>query len=393
MKAYTRIAIVLLLIFTLPCLGAQGIRELAEPVPGVSYGRATKAVHGEVKVVDLYGSWHEMGRQYGYLMKEELEDVNAFVQRIANVSEANEAKAKSMAKQQESQLPYRVLEFMKGAEETSGLTFDELQRVNAVERIGGLPQCSVAIAWGDYAADELVLGRNYDYSKVFSELFDDVAVTIYHPSDGALATATIGYTGEIYAVNAINEKGLFLELNNGKPSANIKSPNKRITGTTMLFNTMFESDELADMELFFNTTNCSSSYIINVADANRGQSFEWCPIGVKNGEDSLPEGLIVSSNYYVNPEWEFPVPTDENSWASISRRNNLINLCESMKGELDAEKMMKIIETDLQDGGAKNELTVYQIVVVPETLQLWVRVIDAPEPKWEAIDLASYLLK
>ncbi len=243
MKTYSKFAIVLLMIFTLPCLWAQGIQELSEPIPNVSFGKGTKDVYGEVKVVDLHGTWYEMGRQYGYLMKEELKEVYNFVEAIAGISEENAANATAITRQQELQTPYRVLEFMKGASETSGLTLGQIQRVNAVERIAGLPQCSVAIAWGPYASSDLVIGRNYDYSDIFSQLFKDVAVTIYHPADGALATATIGYTGEIYAVNAINEKGLFLELNNETPAANIASPNQRITGTTMLFNTMFESDE------------------------------------------------------------------------------------------------------------------------------------------------------
>ncbi|MCR4676604.1 MAG: hypothetical protein K5634_05180 [Sphaerochaetaceae bacterium] len=386
------VLVAVFLIFSIFCLSAEAVKESAGSKKDLAFSYGSKDVYGVVKVVNLYGSWYEMGRQYGALMKEELNEVSSFIEDIASASEQNAQKATSIAKVQEAQTPYRILEFMRGASETSGLTLDQMQRVNAVERIAGLPKCSVAIVWGDYAASDLVIGRNYDYSAVFAQLYKDVAVTVYHPSDGALATATIGYVGEIYAVNALNEKGIFLELNNGKPSASMKSPNARITGTTMLFNTMFESDELSDLELFFNTTNCSSSYIINVADENMAFSFEWCPVGVKHGEQTLPEGLLVSTNYYVNSEWEFPVPDDAKSWNGISRRNNLIKLCEENKGKIDSEKMMKIIETDYKDGGAKNDMTVFQLVVVPETLSLWVRVVNAPEPKWEAINLSEYLI-
>lgn len=95
------------------------------------------------------------------------------------------------------------------------------------------------------------VGRNYDYSEAFALLRDDVAVTVYHPADGSLAVAMVGYVGEIYAVNGLNEKGIFMELNNGKPSADIKSPDTRVTGTTMLFSALFEIDELDDWDLFF----------------------------------------------------------------------------------------------------------------------------------------------
>ncbi len=348
-----------------------------------------KFAKGDIKIVNLKGTWREMGRQYGKLMKDELEDVKAFLDVIIEANEGNTAKKEEIVDKQVTQTPYRINEFFEGAAETSGMTVRELQTINAVERIGGLPKCSVAMVWDDYAESDLVIGRNYDYSDYFSLLKDDIAVTVYHPADGSLATATIGYVGEIYAVNGINEKGIFLELNNGTPSANIKSPNTRITGTTMLFECLFEIDELSDMDIFFNTINCSSSYIINVADENEGQSFEWCPIGVKHGEEDLDDGLLVSTNYYLNPDWLFALPSEDKSWESQTRRNNLIDLCEKDKGKIDEQKMMEIINTSVKDGGAKNELTVYQMVVVPKDRTLWLQITGGSE--WTKIDLKSFL--
>ena len=353
--------------------------------------KATKFKVGPVSVVDLHGTWYEMGRQFGDLMKDELHDIYDFLQTIIAANQGNSDKTDSIVEQQKSQTPYRICEFMKGAAETSGLTYDQIHMINAVERIGGLPHCSVAMAWGDYTDGSLVIGRNYDYADYFSQIADDVAVTVYHPADGALATATIGYVGEIYAVNAINEAGIFLELNNGKPSANIKSPNYRFTGTTMLFDIMFDADDLNDIDLFFNTTNSSSSSIINVADSQKGVSYEWCPIDVKHGESENPEGLLVSTNYFLNPEWDFPVPSDADSWNAISRRENLLKLIEEKKGSVDVSVMQDIIATPFEDGGAMLDLTVYQLIVVPETFELWIRVIDAEDDAWFSVDLASLL--
>ena len=353
--------------------------------------KATKFKVGPVSVVDLHGTWYEMGRQFGDLMKDELHDIYDFLQTIIAANQGNSDKTDSSVEQQKSQTPYRICEFMKGAAETSGLTYDQIHMINAVERIGGLPHCSVAMAWGDYTDGSLVIGRNYDYADYFSQIADDVAITVYHPADGALATATIGYVGEIYAVNAINEAGIFLELNNGKPSANIKSPNYRFTGTTMLFDIMFDADDLNDIDLFFNTTNSSSSSIINVADSQKGVSYEWCPIDVKHGESENPEGLLVSTNYFLNPEWDFPVPSDADSWNAITRRENLLKLLDSKKGSVDVSVMQDIIATPFEDGGAMLDLTVYQLVVVPETFELWIRVIDAEDDAWFSVDLASLL--
>ncbi len=356
---------------------------------GEEFEDGKKVTVGDIKVVNLKGTWREMGRQYGHLMKKELEDINTFLELIIEANEGNTMNAAAIVEIQTAQTPYRISEFFEGASETSGFTVEQLQTINAVERIGGLPKCSVAMAWDDYAKSDLVIGRNYDWSESFELLKDDIAVTVYHPADGALATATMGYVGEIYAVNGLNENGIFLELNNGKPTANIKSPDTRVTGTTMLFECLFEIDELDDMELFFNTTKCSSSYIINVADENQGQSFEWCPIDVKQGGEDLPDGLLVSTNYYVNEDWLFAVPSDENCWSGITRRNNLVELCEKNKGKIDEEKMMEIIDTTVKDGGAKNNLTVYQLVVVPKTKTLWMQITGGSA--WTKIDLDSFL--
>ena len=352
-----------------------------------TFEQGRRAEKGSVKIVDLSGTWFEMGRQYGALMREELNEVFLFVNSVIEYNEGNAHKADEIIKTQAAQTPWRIDQFFKGAAETSGLTVDQLQLVNAVERIGGLPRCSAAVAWGDYAADALIVGRNYDYSDAFALLKDDVVITVYHPADGALATATMGYVGEIYAVNGLNEAGLFLELNNGKPSADIKSPSVRVTGTTMLLEVLFEADTLDDMDLFFDTVNCSSSYIINVADAASARSYEWCPVGVKQG-DGLPEGLLVSTNYYVNPDWLFKTPSDAASWQGLTRRSNLIALCEASKGDITAQRMMRIIETSIEDGGAANELTVYQLVVVPESRTIWMRVIGGSD--WTPVDLGSF---
>ena len=396
---HCRVTIIFLIICVMIALGIMSSAEegvmlpeqvLAAGNPDQVFEQGAKVSMNGLSVVSLHGSWYKMGRQYGALMRDELNEVYLFVESIIEYSFGNAEKVESIISVQTAQTPYRISEFLRGASETSGLTVQQLQAVNAVERIGGLPRCSAAFCWDEYAAGPLVIGRNYDYSDAFALLKDDVAVTVYHPSDDSLAVATIGYVGEIYAVNGFNEKGIFMELNNGRPSANIKSPDSRVTGTTMLFSALFEVDELEDWDLFFNTVNCSSSYIINVADSEGAISYEWCPIGVKHGGTDQPEGLLVSTNYFVNPDWLFAIPSDAASWEGLTRRSNLITLCEASKGQIDDRKMLEIIGTALEDGGAMNELTVFQMVMIPETRMLWLRVIGGAG--WTQIDLSGFLL-
>lgn len=341
-----------------------------------------------ITVLNLCGSWFEMGRQYGELAQRQLREVFDFCNDMIEAKEGNADRAVSIVGVQVEQMPYTIREFFRGAAETSGLTVDQLYVANAVERIAGLPSCSMAAAWGDYAKNGMVVGRNYDYGSIFSKLCNDLLVTVFNPSDGALSTAIIGYAGEIYAVNGMNEAGLFLELNNGKASAPMSSPNDRITGTTLLLDVLFEADSLEFLDRYFNTVLCSSSYVINVLDGNSARSYEWCPIGVKHGEDYNPNGLLVSTNHYNNPDWELEETTDEKSWNSLTRRENLLKLCEKAKGEIDAERMKQIITTPIERGGAAMELTVYQIVAEPSEGILWVKTAESAE--WAEVDLNDY---
>ncbi len=55
----------------------------------------------------------------------------------------NATTANNIVETQTKQPPYRIIQFFEGAAETSGFTVKELQIINAVERIGGLPKCSL----------------------------------------------------------------------------------------------------------------------------------------------------------------------------------------------------------------------------------------------------------
>ena len=160
-----------------------------------TFEQGSKASMNNISVVSLHGTWREMGRQYGMLMQDRLAEVYGFVETIIDYGVGNAEKASSIIAKQTRQTPYRINQFFEGAAETSGPTVEQLQAVNAVEHIGGLPRCSAAFCWGAYTSGQMVIGRNYDYSEAFALLKDDVAVTVYHPADGSLATATIGYVG------------------------------------------------------------------------------------------------------------------------------------------------------------------------------------------------------
>lgn len=101
---------------------------LAAGNPDQVFEQGNKTSMNGLSVVNLHGSWYEMGRQYGALMRDELNEVHLFVESIIEYSYGNAEKAESIISVQTAQTPYRVSEFLRGASETSGLTVRQLRR-------------------------------------------------------------------------------------------------------------------------------------------------------------------------------------------------------------------------------------------------------------------------
>ena len=384
-----KVSLLLVLILLFVSVTASFAEAIVPADADMSFENGIRVQRNGLTIVNLHGSWHDMGRQYGYLLSKELSNVAMLCEQIISDSDMNAEKAESTLRIQHDQMPYTIRSFISGMEETSGLTKYQLECANAVERIAGLPHCSFAAAWDEYAAGDLVIGRNYDYAEEFQLLDHEVVVSVFHPEDGSLAVATIGYAGEIYAVNGMNEAGIFMELNSGIFSSKLKVPDMRITGTTQLFSMLFEADSLPLLDLYFNSSNNSSAYIINAADSNTVRSYEWCTLGVKRGDGSDPDGVFASTNHYLSPDWEFEAPDEAASLQTTARRNGLLALCEANKGRIDVPEMMEIIDTTTDNGGAKNPLTVYQLVVTPVSRTVWMK--TATQTEWTEFDLASFL--
>ena len=390
MRKTTAVISAFIFLLVTPAALAEDAVKVSETVVTTDrYGTShygAREMYGPVTLVNLHGTWQEMGEQYGRLLKDRLIYVNQFIEKKMETADKDLAAA-IVATQSENALSH-INDFYRGAAKGSGLSVPEIQKINCLERLPGMLQCSAAIAWDEYTNGDLIIGRNYDYGSSFHDIADDIAVTIYHPADGSLPVATIGYVGEIYAVNAMNPTGLFLEYNNGTPTTgSIKAP-PSFTGTSSLFDIMFRARAIGDLDRFFNTVRASSGCIINAADATDARSYEWTYAETKRGDVGNTESLIVSSNYFLNPDWSYPVPEDEKSWMGKTRRDGLLALCRAQKGNIDVEAMKRIITTEMKDGGAANTFTVYQIVTVPRTQEMWIRVVDRGD--FVKIDLTKY---
>lgn len=342
---------------------------------------------GGIRIVNLSGSWYEMGRQYGNLVRPQLEHVLAFLLEKADTPKKLEDVG-LIAERLYGHYPQVLRDFFRGAAETSGLTEKQLHMVNAVEYAEPAFMCSALAAWGDYSQGPLVYGRNYD-AMSYLPIKDDLLITVFHP-EGMLSALTVGYAGEIYCVNGYNERDLFLELNNGMPSAGFDIRYDLQASTTELLMLLFRAENMQDVDSFFRQTQSFSSIIIGVADKQEARSYEWCTAGVQRADGESPCGTMMQTNHYVHPAWPFPVPDDEKSWFTLTRRCNISALAERYKGQIDAERMCCIMQTPIAEGGPMfTPFTLYQLVVVPEEHKLMMRITEGAD--WTEIDLREYL--
>lgn len=132
-------------------------------------GRAERTVSGTYWVLDLAGSWLEMGRQYGGLMGPELRRFHAEITRDVIARGISEEDQKSTATEAVSQYSSQLQELLLGISQTSGLSYDQTLVLNAGMMLltnavlGGEPPsaCSGIAVWDGYTRDgTLIFGRN-----------------------------------------------------------------------------------------------------------------------------------------------------------------------------------------------------------------------------------------
>lgn len=345
-----------------------------------------KSDAGGIDVISLYGSWHQMGCRYGELAGEKMLDVLDYIdRRLAGRKEKSDSAA-DIAESLYSASPEYIRDFLGGVSETSGISLERVKLCNAVEYVEETFLCSFMAAWGPCSGGKLVAGRNYD-ALSYGEIGRDIIVTVFHPDDG-IAVAIVGYAGELYCVNGFSANGFFLELNNGMPSAGRDIHWDLCPSTSRTLELLFKAETMEDVESFFGTTRSFASFIIGVCNSEEARTYEWCYDGVKRGDDADSGCLVVSTNHYVNREWDYAVPTDGTSWNSISRRSNLLGLARLHSGAMDAETMKKIMSVPLEDGGSFHDFTRYQIVAVPADYKLHIHVPCVG--RWSEIDLKRF---
>lgn len=357
-------------------------------------GKLYKA--GNISVLQLSGSYKEMGRQYGGLLKDEIQEFYIIVidEHYIKDKGLKYEELKGISEATYNRYPEKFKALMSGINETSGLP---LEKVVILDQILGIQfliaqqgECSAVAAWGEYTAGKpLVLGRNFDFAVDFKEYSRFLNVVVYNPVDD-IPTAVVCYPGEITSFTGMNANGVFFEINEGAKSGGNIINEDRLMLPVELVRFLTDYSDFNEFDAAMNTTRSNYAFIVQVADKDAAYSYEASIFDIKRRFGQVP-GLLVATNDFVNPAWGLTPPLDAED-KSVQRRDNLLGLANTYKGRITPETMMQIMDIPFEDGGATwANRTAYQVVVEPASNTLWMKTRGIQD--WVEMDLNKYFIR
>lgn len=392
-----------------------------------------------INIVVIRGTFYEMGKQYGYLLKDQLQE--SYQKLIINdILKKNITIYKKLNDQVIQPawrgFPANYRAFFRGVSETSGMPIDKLILLDQttlaemyyIHQIillnegnkftGKFSSCSYLGVWGKHTSNgSTIIGRNFDWLSSYSNYGNLLTVTVFEPIDGN-KVATIGYVGWIGSWTAFNDKGLFMEQNAG-----FDSPGLAIVADYMPFKLnaldfMFGSDSIYDLQTKILSTRPNWSIIINTADKNVSYDYEDSIYSIKKRTNNpigsldsilsnektfdLPEAMV-ATNQYMDPAWGIMLKDD----ATLTRYINLAKLALKYKNNFSVDIMKQVFSfplynkdasiangvtlySDRPSGGLESEATVHQVVADLSTNQIWIRIPTNEQSEWHLVDLSKW---
>lgn len=347
---------------------------------------------GDYPVIVLSGSYREMGRQYGSLMKTELNEEYTYIRDILYERGNSPAEVRDAGKSIAANYPQRVKEIFIGMSETSGLSPEDIAVIyyGPIFLLTTAPapssaSCSYFAAWGNYTTDgSMVVSRNWDLDDMVMPFTKWYVLAVYRPTDGSNGIATFSPAGE-RPETYLNDKGLFIADDNAGFSE--LAPETRPEFITEYYRFMFDYSDLSALDAAIRGTAPDRAWIVDVAGPDKAYVYE------KSTNRTLQrtgDGMVAAANHFIDPSWNVPAPINH----SLTRYNNLLRQADEGKGTIDAAKMMSIRDVCIENGGSKfchmniggiNYSSNHQVVFLPKSQTLWINVMDKT---WQKVELA-----
>jgi len=377
---------------TLPQVGSFSHPAVTGVEPIASFEGGQRFAAGDYPVIVLSGSYRQMGRQYGGLMKSELNEEYTFLLDTLAKRGYTQEQVREIGRNTTAFYPQRLKEVFLGMSETSGLTPDDI----AVLYYGGILylaappvplSCSYLAAWGNYTPDgSVVVSRNWDLDDHVLSFTRWYVLAVYRPTDGSNGVATWGPAG-MRPETLMNSKGLFIaDDNSGIGDGDLAGEN-RPDLIMEFFRFMLDYSDLKGLDAGIRGASADGSWIVDVAGPDQAYVYEKM---TNKTRQRTGNGVIAAANHFADPAWNF---TTAPPGHSLSRQNNLLRQAGEAKGSIDARRMMQIRDVCLEDGGAtfchsllfgEKYYSNHQVVFLPESKTLWMKTMDKD---WQKVEL------
>ncbi|MDR9827506.1 C45 family peptidase [Vibrio sp. FNV 38] len=365
-------------------------------------------------VLQLSGSWYDMGRQYAHLAKEPMQAMyDKIVQPEFDNGQISQMEAFELfGTRVFNTLSLRRKQYYQGV--ADGLNWP-LEKVMVLDQSGPMAiylgklhsfsGCSTLASWGESTQDgHTVVGRNMDWAEMFLDF--PIYATVYNPTDGSNALVNVSWPGWQWMVTGFNDKGVYTDLHDGTSmGGNIVSVEKP-SFLNSVVDFMAESDSVKALSARFQASRTDISSIWMLADKN-GQACAY--------ENTIQENRLrvsekdassfITVNTFLNPDWG--LGQRETQSFSLKRLDNLVARHDELAGTMNAASMRQIFDLPLynpdgsfkQNGGVTKptnqdvDLTNYQVVADLNALQMWVKLPALGQnPGWAHIDVQSLFI-
>ncbi|MBY6095544.1 C45 family autoproteolytic acyltransferase/hydolase [Ferrimonas balearica] len=345
-------------------------------------------------VLQLAGSWYEMGQQYGALSKAHMEPM---YQRIVQPEIDNGLISEKEAFELFGSRIYAAMslrrkQYFQGVADGLGWPLEKAIVLDQsgpmaiyLGKLHSFSGCSSLASMGDSTKDgHTIVGRNMDWSELFLEF--PVYATVYNPTDGSNGLVNVSWPGWQWMVTGFNDKGVYTDLHDGTSmGGNIVSIEKP-SFLNAVFDFMAESDTAAALSARFQAARTDVAAIWMLADRHGDAcSYENTIQENRQRVSAQGAGEFVTVNTFLNPDWG--LGKRETQSFSLKRFDNLTERHAERAGEMDAQAMRDLFDLPLYEadgrfkekGGVTKptnqdvDLTNYQVVADLNTLQMWVK--------------------
>ncbi|MGR5174995.1 C45 family autoproteolytic acyltransferase/hydrolase [Vibrio parahaemolyticus] len=365
-------------------------------------------------VLQLNGSWYEMGKQYGNLSKTHMQAMyDRVVQPIFDQGLILRKKAYELfGTRIFDTLSLRRKQYYQGVADGLGWTVEKVLVLDQsgpmgiyIGQLHSFSGCSSLVTWGRNTVDgHTILGRNMDWCEAFLDF--PIYVTVYNPTDGSNSLVNVSWPGWQWMMTGFNDKGVYTDHHDGTAMGGNVISTEKPSFLNTVFDYMADSNSASALSAHFQAARTDIASIWMLADKH-GYTCAYENTMQENRKRlaNYQSDSLVTVNTFLNPDWGLGLR--ETPSFSLKRYDNLSALHAKRAGSINVSTMRDIFDVPLfdEDGEFKDHggvtklhnqdtnVTNYQVVVDLNELQMWVKLPAlSPDSHWVHIDVRQLFL-